>query len=80
MAKRTEMLRFHNGSIVTMDPNDPVAGELVTRNGRIAWLGRQGSAPPEFNRAKTIDSEWTAPSARLLRCPHALSLFLENSP
>lgn len=55
MAKRTEMLRFHNGSIVTMDPNDPVSGELVTRDGRIAWLGRQGSAPPEFNRARTID-------------------------
>lgn len=55
MAKQTEMLRFFGGSIVTMDANDPVAGEIVTRGNRIVWLGRQGSAPPEFRRGKSID-------------------------
>jgi predicted amidohydrolase YtcJ len=55
MAKQTEMLRFFGGSIVTMDGSDPVAGELVTQGNRIVWLGRQGSAPPEFRKAKSID-------------------------
>lgn len=55
MAKRTEMLRFFGGSIVTMDANDPVAGEIITKGTRIVWLGRQGSAPPEYRRAKSID-------------------------
>lgn len=55
MAKRTDMLRFFGGSIVTMDGDDPVAGELVTSGNRIVWLGRQGSAPREFQKARSID-------------------------
>ncbi len=55
MAKQTDMLRFFGGSIVTMDARDPVAGELVTIGNRIAWLGRQGSAPIEYRRARSID-------------------------
>lgn len=55
MAKKTEMLRFFGGSIVTMDATDPVTGEIVTKGNRIVWLGRQGSAPAEFRRAKSID-------------------------
>ncbi len=55
MAKRTEMLRFFGGSIVTMDANDPVAGEVITRGNRIVWVGRQGSAPSEFRSARSIN-------------------------
>ncbi len=57
MRKRTEMLRFFGGSIVTMDATEPVAGELVTHGNRIVWIGRQGSAPAEYRRAKPIDLE-----------------------
>jgi hypothetical protein len=38
-----------------MDADEPVAGELVTQGNRIAWLGRQGSAPRELQRARKID-------------------------
>lgn len=55
MRSGAETLRFYGGSIVTMDGHDPVAGEVIARGGRIAWVGRQGSAPPEFRRAKPVD-------------------------
>src|SRR3989304_9534223 len=55
MRSGAETLRFYGGSIVTMDGNDPVAGEVIARGGRIAWVGRQGGAPPEFRRAKPVD-------------------------
>jgi len=49
------MLRFSGGPIVTMDPDDPVAGEVVTRGHYIVWVGRRGDSPPEYQRARAID-------------------------
>jgi len=47
--------RFFNGPIVTMDPHNPVAGEVITQGNTIAWAGRYGDAPPEFRRAQLVD-------------------------
>jgi len=47
--------RFFNGPIVTMDPHNPVAGEVITEGNEIAWVGRYGDAPREFRRARPVD-------------------------
>lgn len=53
--KTPSSYRFFNGPIVTMDTATPVAGEIVTRGSTIAWIGRAGSAPREFRRARPVD-------------------------
>ena len=50
-----ETYRLFNGPIVTMDPVNPVAGEVVTHGHTIAWVGRRGDAPREFQRARPVD-------------------------
>ncbi|MEW5702522.1 MAG: amidohydrolase [Candidatus Zixiibacteriota bacterium] len=55
MKSSPSMLRFFNGPIVTMDADDPVAGEVVTSGHRIVWVGRRGSAPTEYRRARPVD-------------------------
>lgn len=47
--------RFFNGPIVTMDPDEPVVGEVVTHAHTIAWMGRRGDAPSKHRRARPID-------------------------
>ena len=53
-AKKTT-LRISGGPIVTMDTTEPVAGEVVVHGDRIVWVGRRGSAPTDFRRARAID-------------------------
>ncbi|MEW5875237.1 MAG: amidohydrolase [Candidatus Zixiibacteriota bacterium] len=55
MPKQKTAFRFINGSIVTMDPDNPVAGEVITQGHSIAWVGRRGDAPTEYRKARTID-------------------------
>lgn len=55
MPSRPTRLRFINGPIVTMDPDQPVAGEVVTDGHSIAWVGRRGDAPREYRRARAVD-------------------------
>lgn len=55
MRKKIEALRIHGGSIVTMDPDDPVCGEVVIVGSRVVWTGRKGSAPPEYRRAREVN-------------------------
>ncbi len=57
MQRKREALRIHGGSIVTMDQDDPVCGEVVVLGDRIVWAGREGGAPSEFRRARDIDLE-----------------------
>ncbi|MBD3299663.1 MAG: amidohydrolase family protein [candidate division Zixibacteria bacterium] len=52
---RSHSYRFTNGSIVTMDPDNPVAGEVITQGDRIVWVGNRGDAPTEYRRAREID-------------------------
>lgn len=52
---KSSSFRFFNGSIVTMDPHEAVAGEVITKGNEIVWVGRQGDAPTEYRRAKPVD-------------------------
>ncbi|GAB4323561.1 MAG: amidohydrolase [Candidatus Zixiibacteriota bacterium] len=53
--RRLPMYRFLNGSIVTMDPDNPVAGEVITQGDRIVWVGNRGDSPIEYRRAREVD-------------------------
>lgn len=48
-------LLLHDGRIWTNDPGRPEATAILTRQGRIAWVGEADSAPPEAARARRID-------------------------
>ena len=52
---KSDSYRFFNGPIVTMDPHNPVAGEVVTQGHTIVWVGRYGDAPNEYRRARPVD-------------------------
>ncbi len=54
---RLDIKLFHNGEIVTMEPAQPRAEAVVSREGKIAFVGKLADARTLYGQAQKVDLE-----------------------